>query len=78
MDNTRDPHCTARSPHTHLQSANRPCNCQVRMRILVAENGFNNFGSQDDPKTVIQDVTIHVEAVNDMPYLSWVHLPPKD
>lgn len=53
---------------------------QVQMRIVVADNGYTNFlqGSQEDPKMVIQDVTIQVEAVNDMPYLSWLHLPPKD
>eukprot|EP00435_Cladocopium_sp_Y103_P036930 s1645_g9.t1 len=52
----------------------------VQMRIVVADNGYTNFlqGSQEDPKTVIQDVTIQVEAVNDMPYLSWLNLPPKD
>ena len=50
------------------------------MRIVVADNGYTNFlqGSQEEPKMVIQDVTIQVEAVNDMPYLSWLHLPPKD
>ena len=52
---------------------------QVQMRIVVADNGYSHFlqGSQEDPKMVIQDVTIQVEAVNDMPYLSWLHLPPK-
>lgn len=55
-------------------------NGEVQMRIVVADNGYTNFlqGSQEDPKMVIQDVTIQVEAVNDMPYLSWLHLPPKE
>ena len=53
---------------------------QVKMRIVVSDNGYSKFlqGSQDDPKSVIQEIVIQVEAVNDMPYLSWVNLPPKD
>ena len=50
------------------------------MRIFVADNGFTSFlqGNQEEPKTFIQDLIIDVKAVNDMPYLYWVNLPPKD
>lgn len=53
---------------------------EVQMRIFVADNGFTSFlqGDQEEPKTFIQDLIIDVQAVNDMPYLYWVHLPPKD
>ena len=53
---------------------------KVRMRIFVADNGFTSFlqGNQEEPKTFIQDLIIDVKAVNDMPYLYWVNLPPKD
>lgn len=55
-------------------------NGQVQMRIFVADNGFTSFlqGDQEEPKTFIQDLIIDVQAVNDMPYLYWVHLPPKE
>jgi len=55
-------------------------NGEVQMRIAVSDNGFTGSlqASAGEIRTTTELGTIQVDAVNDMPYVTWVTLPPKE